>query len=776
MTVPTVSVVIPCFNYADYVARAIDSALAQEWPTEALEIIVVDDGSTDRSAEIISSYGDQIIAIHQQNGGLISAVNAGVELATGDYIALLDADDVWPANRLCRQIAFLEDHPEVGMLHGDLRLIDAHDRPTGKTLFELFPERPARGRIAGQLLTNNVAWTSATVVRASLLDACFPIPSWPPWADWWIAFAMARVSRVDYLDKPVTDYREHGDNALLGAKGERFFRALARELPLRRSMLRDVVPGQYRPIDLIRAVLQLHITLRQAADGLGQPQASMIEAADEALALQELGLADAFEREGRLEAALCAITRAFAADPLNDRAAAAFERCATRLTQGEAPTPDGRRADLAPLPATPRVSCIISGDGDARQVGAAVESALAQRWPDLEVLVVAAQDGAIDAQFERYGGQVRVIGPPRGGASVIDAGIAAATGELIAFLPASGRWPAHHIATLAAGFETHRQAGLICRADSSAICGSARGVLLERGDLVRLEATMVRASLRHAFTPIPPHAPSADWWIASRIAELAELHVAAGGLADLPPADHDPPAVAHIARAAAFRLAELRALAPGQAAAAEITRAVAELDRQLAELEQVGAPLATATAAETIARAQVASHSAEHALRAGDTALAAALAANAIGEAPGLPEPRQILARVVDLVAAVAASIQLRGLGIIADARELVARPELLAAYAEQVTGDDDITLLVTIPVADQDAWTRQLIGCVDRAGLDTEHGADLLASAVSDPSGLAGRLHAILGAAPMPPGLGMLARLETAADIAMMLPSAASA
>src|SRR5437667_12630279 len=111
---PLVSVVIPCYNGERYLAEAIESVLAQRY--EPLEIIVVDDGSTDRSAEVARHFGDAVQYVCQPHAGAAAARNRGVGLATGDLIAFLDADDVWTEGRLARQVQVLEADPSVGMV------------------------------------------------------------------------------------------------------------------------------------------------------------------------------------------------------------------------------------------------------------------------------------------------------------------------------------------------------------------------------------------------------------------------------------------------------------------------------------------------------------------------------------------------------------------------------------------------------------------------------------------------------------------------------------
>jgi glycosyltransferase involved in cell wall biosynthesis len=110
-----VSVIIPVFNGERFLAEAIDSVFAQDY--RPIEVIVVDDGSDDRSAEIARSY-DDVMVLSQVNSGLAAARNAGIAVASGAFIAFLDADDVMLPSNLRIQVDYIHDHPEVGCTLG----------------------------------------------------------------------------------------------------------------------------------------------------------------------------------------------------------------------------------------------------------------------------------------------------------------------------------------------------------------------------------------------------------------------------------------------------------------------------------------------------------------------------------------------------------------------------------------------------------------------------------------------------------------------------------
>ena len=113
-TAPLASVVIVNYNYARFLGAAIDSGLAQSWPN--VEVIVVDDGSTDDSRRIINTYGSRIHPIFKSNGGQASAANVGFAAAAGDVVILLDADDALLSDALSHVVPLFDD-PTVSHVH-----------------------------------------------------------------------------------------------------------------------------------------------------------------------------------------------------------------------------------------------------------------------------------------------------------------------------------------------------------------------------------------------------------------------------------------------------------------------------------------------------------------------------------------------------------------------------------------------------------------------------------------------------------------------------------
>lgn len=109
---PLVSIVINNYNYGRFLGDAIDSALGQSHP--CIEIVVVDDGSTDNSRAIMNKYGNQVVSVFKQNGGQASAFNTGFANCQGEIVCFLDSDDIFAPGKVAHVVQILTDHPEVG--------------------------------------------------------------------------------------------------------------------------------------------------------------------------------------------------------------------------------------------------------------------------------------------------------------------------------------------------------------------------------------------------------------------------------------------------------------------------------------------------------------------------------------------------------------------------------------------------------------------------------------------------------------------------------------
>ncbi len=150
---PLVSAVIPVYNYARFVGRAIDSVLAQ---THApIECVVVDDGSSDETPQVLARYGGRIRTLRQENRGPSAARNAGIRAARGEYVALLDGDDAWKPEKIARQLAVAEADEEVGAV--------------GCGYEWTYPDRPAAAFEGGPIPEDRVARVRALATRTAWL-------------------------------------------------------------------------------------------------------------------------------------------------------------------------------------------------------------------------------------------------------------------------------------------------------------------------------------------------------------------------------------------------------------------------------------------------------------------------------------------------------------------------------------------------------------------------------------------------------------------------------
>ncbi len=159
-----VSLIIPTYNRAGLVGEAIESALSQTYP--AREVIVVDDGSTDGTPEVLARYGDAIRWVRTPNRGCAAARNTGVGLAQGDYLAFVDSDDVAPPDKLAIQVPVLEAHPEIGFVYGP-SVAFGLDLSGEKVLQPVRPD--TKGFVAeGLFLTTRIGFDSVLLRRKAV--------------------------------------------------------------------------------------------------------------------------------------------------------------------------------------------------------------------------------------------------------------------------------------------------------------------------------------------------------------------------------------------------------------------------------------------------------------------------------------------------------------------------------------------------------------------------------------------------------------------------------
>lgn len=205
---PLVSVIIGNYNYGRFIAEAINSVLAQTYKN--FELIVVDDGSTDNSREVISSYGDRLTAIFQENGGQGAAFNSGIAHSKGEIICFLDSDDYYREDKVEKVVAAFAAHPKwVQISHGRVS-VEADGTIIGND-----PTFFSHGDVTPLLLKwGRYAWavTSALSYRRSVLEKVVPIPKHPKGADTFLTATVPFYGQVGFIQEPLMFYRKHGSN------------------------------------------------------------------------------------------------------------------------------------------------------------------------------------------------------------------------------------------------------------------------------------------------------------------------------------------------------------------------------------------------------------------------------------------------------------------------------------------------------------------------------------------------------------------------------------
>ncbi len=207
-----ISVVIPIYNGEKYVRECLDTVYRQSY--RRIEVVCVDDGSTDRSAEILDSYADRVRIVRGEHRNLPSARNRGIAAATGEFTAFLDVDDLWEPDKLEKQVAVFARRPEVGLVFTDVVKLRSSGVRRGS---------PERSRLARKLAhtdpffllarRNFITPSSVMIRRAVFASAGVFDESLHSCEDWeyWLRLA-AHGIRMAFVDEALVFYRAHEDN------------------------------------------------------------------------------------------------------------------------------------------------------------------------------------------------------------------------------------------------------------------------------------------------------------------------------------------------------------------------------------------------------------------------------------------------------------------------------------------------------------------------------------------------------------------------------------
>ena len=208
-----VSVIIPAFNRVGYITEAVHSVLDQSYPN--IELIVVDDGSSDGTYDLLKHFSDeQKITLlshpNRENRGQAAALNVGLKAASGEFLAILDSDDLFVPTKLADQVRFLESNQSLDMVYGNGLAIDQNGNPLFYTLPKSHVETGDPAKI---LLDCYVAIPGGALIRRSLIEKVgFFEESFRAAQDHDMAIRLFEAGQVGYLPSVAFHYRKHGDS------------------------------------------------------------------------------------------------------------------------------------------------------------------------------------------------------------------------------------------------------------------------------------------------------------------------------------------------------------------------------------------------------------------------------------------------------------------------------------------------------------------------------------------------------------------------------------
>lgn len=206
---PDVSIVIPAFNAEKYIAESVESVLAQSHP--AVECIVVDDGSTDRTAEVVESFGDRVRLLRQANAERSAARNAGLSLASGDYVGFLDADDLLLPGKLAEQAAFLDAHPEYDAAYSLVKYFQDDENHC----YTVRRPTPSGDILPRLIYTNFITMNSPLFRRRAVERVAGFDAALSRYEDWDFLLRLALTgSRFGFVDSIHAACRMHGENTV----------------------------------------------------------------------------------------------------------------------------------------------------------------------------------------------------------------------------------------------------------------------------------------------------------------------------------------------------------------------------------------------------------------------------------------------------------------------------------------------------------------------------------------------------------------------------------
>ena len=209
---PKVSVITAAYNHVHFVRQSVESVLNQTY--RDFEHIVVDDGSSDGTAEVLKTFGDRIKYIRQENRGVHAAINAGIRQATGEYIAILDSDDAWLPHKLERQIPVLDESTKAAAVYSRAYIIDADGKTKDRDNLQgdaLNPETAF-----DDLLRHDPIPILTAVIKRSCIDEVGGFSeTLNAISDWDLWIRISTRWPIVFIPEPLALYRIHGHNSFI---------------------------------------------------------------------------------------------------------------------------------------------------------------------------------------------------------------------------------------------------------------------------------------------------------------------------------------------------------------------------------------------------------------------------------------------------------------------------------------------------------------------------------------------------------------------------------
>ena len=210
---PPVSVIIPTFNCAEFLTRAVEFVFAQTYTD--YEVIVADDGSTDKTCELVTQWEGKVRYLYQSNHGVSTARNLAVSEASGEFLAYLDADDMYYPNKLEAQVAFLDAHPECGLVHSDVTILDESDRVITRSFNRETGRSVPTGHCLMDLLHHCHIQIPSVIERRVCYDRVGGFEERLSFAEdylHWIQIVLHGYA-IGYIDEPLAMYRRRTNSA-----------------------------------------------------------------------------------------------------------------------------------------------------------------------------------------------------------------------------------------------------------------------------------------------------------------------------------------------------------------------------------------------------------------------------------------------------------------------------------------------------------------------------------------------------------------------------------